>query len=80
MRIPDANIKQFQSLYKRVFGVEIDSEEAQKQGLAVMRLVAVRQEEKLLNKEKNDEQRNSNPTRDGTKRCQSGVVANNQKR
>jgi hypothetical protein len=78
MRIPDANIKQFQSLYKTVLGIDIDTEEAQKQGLAVMRLVAIKQEKKLLNKEKSDEQ--SSPTRDNTERSQSGVVPNNQTR
>ena len=66
MRIPDANIKQFQSLYKAVLGVDIDTEEAQKQGLAVMRLVAIRQEKKLLNKEKENGQ--ASPNRDNITR------------
>lgn len=59
--IPEPLIKRFQELYKAHFGVSISSEEAQKQGLAVMRLVAVRQEE-LLNKEEeatNETPRNS---------------------
>ena len=45
MRIPTANIEEFQRLYKKHFGEEISSEEAQKQGLAVMRLVAITMEQ-----------------------------------
>ena len=54
MRIPDALIGQFQSLYRQAFGVDITAEEAQIQGLAVMRLVAIRQEN-LMNKEDENE-------------------------
>ena len=53
MRIPNANIEEFQKLYKKHFGVALSSEEAQKQGLAVMRLVAIAMEQdngKLENK------------------------------
>ena len=41
MRIPEKNIKELQKLYKKSFGLDIDTEEAQKQGLAIMRLVAL---------------------------------------
>ena len=53
MRIPNAHIEEFQRLYKVAFGIDIDSEEAHKQGLAVMRLVAIRQEQELLDSEEN---------------------------
>lgn len=46
MRIPTANIREFQKLYKKHFGETISDEEAQIQGLAVMRLVAISMEEK----------------------------------
>ena len=51
MRIPTANIEEFQRLYKKRFGEEISSEEAQKQGLAVMRLVAITMEQNGWNLE-----------------------------
>jgi hypothetical protein len=47
MRIPSAIIEKFQRLYKAAYGIDIDTEEAQKQLLAVMRLVAVRKEREL---------------------------------
>lgn len=53
MRIPAENIKKLQRLYKTAFGVDIDAEEAQKQGLAIMRLVSIAMEQndgKLENK------------------------------
>jgi hypothetical protein len=48
MRLPDKCIKEFQVLYKRAFGIEISDEEAQTQGLAVMRLVAIKKKRELL--------------------------------
>ena len=48
MRIPSDCISKFQKLYKQAFGVDISAEEAQIQGLACMRLVAIREEQKLL--------------------------------
>lgn len=57
--IPEPLIKRFQKLYKACFGEDISSEEAQKQGLAVMRLVAIRQEELLNRKDDNEATRNN---------------------
>ena len=54
MRIPDDLIKEFQLLYRNAFGIEISVEEAQIQGLAVMRLVALKREQEL-----NDRRHNS---------------------
>lgn len=45
MRIPNANIEAFRRLYHKHFGIELSSEEAQRQGLAVMRLVAITMEQ-----------------------------------
>lgn len=59
MRIPEEQIKKFQALYKKAFGADISSEEAQKQGLAVMRLMAIRQEEELLKKNNNEKSKKS---------------------
>lgn len=53
MRIPAENIEKLQRLYKSAFGVDIDAGEAQKQGLAIMRLVSITMEQntgKLENK------------------------------
>lgn len=55
MRISAENIKKLQRLYKTTFGIDIDAEEAQVQGLAIMRLTAItieRNSEKLENTEK----------------------------
>lgn len=52
MRIPTSYIKEFQRLYKKHFGTEISSEEAQVQGLAVMRLVAITLEKEQLKQKK----------------------------
>ena len=41
MRISVENIKRLQRLYKATFGIDIDAEEAQVQGLAIMRLTAI---------------------------------------
>lgn len=54
MKISDDLISEFQLLYKKAFDIEISAEEAQVQGLAVMRLVALRREQKL-----NDRRHNS---------------------
>jgi len=51
MRIPAENIEKLQRLYKSAFGVDIDAEEAQKQGLAIMRLVAIVEEQGCENLE-----------------------------
>lgn len=45
MCIPAENIEKLQNLFKSAFGVDIDAEEAQKQGLAIMRLVAISKEQ-----------------------------------
>lgn len=42
MQIPPARIEQLKSLYKTAFGRELTDEEAQTQGLAILRLVAIR--------------------------------------
>ena len=42
MQIPTARIEQLKSLYKTAFGCELTDEEAQSQGLAILRLVAIR--------------------------------------
>lgn len=42
MQIPSARIEQLKSLYKTAFGRELTDEEAQTQGLAILRLVAIR--------------------------------------
>lgn len=42
MQIPSARIEQLKSLYKTAFGYELTDEEAQAQGLAIMRQVAIR--------------------------------------
>ena len=42
MQIPPARIEQLKSLYKIAFGRELTDEEAQTQGLAILRLVAIR--------------------------------------
>ena len=42
MQIPSARIEQLKSLYKIAFGRELTDEEAQTQGLAILRLVAIR--------------------------------------
>lgn len=47
MKISDDLISEFQLLYKKAFDIEISAEEAQVQGLAVMRLVALKRERKL---------------------------------
>ena len=54
MQIPQKSINRFKVLYKREFGIELTDEEAQKQGVAVMSLVAVRQIDKLMKGEKNE--------------------------
>ena len=53
MRISDDLISEFQLLYKNAFGVEISAEEAQIQGLAVMRLVALKREKELSDRRNN---------------------------
>ena len=42
MQISPARIEQLKSLYKTAFGCELIDEEAQIQGLAILRLVAIR--------------------------------------
>lgn len=42
MQIPPSRIEQLKSLYKTAFGCELSDEEAQIQGLAILRLVAIR--------------------------------------
>ena len=42
MQIPPARIEQLKSLYKTAFGCELTDEEAQAQGLAIMRQAAIR--------------------------------------
>lgn len=42
MQIPPAKIEQLKSLYKTAFGCELTDGEAQTQGLAILRLVAIR--------------------------------------
>ena len=42
MQIPQGLIDQFKALYKEKFDIELTDEEAQRQGRAVMRLVAAR--------------------------------------
>lgn len=42
MQIPPARIEQLKSLYKTAFGCELTDEEAQTQGLAIIRQVAIR--------------------------------------
>lgn len=54
MQIPQELINQFKTLYKEQFGIKLTNEEAQKQGLAVMRLIAVRYENKLMKGENNE--------------------------
>lgn len=54
MQIPQEFIDQFKALYKKQFGIELTDGEAQKQGLAVIRLVAVRQKSKLMKGAKNE--------------------------
>lgn len=54
MQIPQELINQFKTLYKEQFGIKLTNEEAQKQGLAVMRLIAVRYENKLTKGENNE--------------------------
>jgi len=54
MQIPRELIDRFKALYKKEFGIELSNEEAQKQGLAVMRLIAVRYENKLMKGENNE--------------------------
>lgn len=61
MQIPQKSINRFKVLYKREFGVELTDEEAQKQGVAVMRLVAVRQMDKLMKGEKMSNQQHPYP-------------------
>ncbi|MCL2085337.1 hypothetical protein FWH09_00135 [Candidatus Saccharibacteria bacterium] len=48
MRIPEEYIKKFQELYKKEFGEDISSEEAQVQCLALVRLVAIKKEGEML--------------------------------
>lgn len=54
MQIPQELTNQFKTLYKGQFGIKLTNEEAQKQGLAVMRLIAVRYENKLTKGENNE--------------------------
>lgn len=42
MQIPSVRIEQLKNLYKTAFGCELTDEEAQTQGLAIIRLVAIR--------------------------------------
>ena len=53
MQLSDALIRSFQALYKESFGEEISAEEAQKQGLAVMRLIYAKE---ILKKGKSNEE------------------------
>ncbi len=54
MQISQELVDQFKTLYKERFDIELTNEEAQKQGLAVMRLIAVRYENKLMKGENNE--------------------------
>lgn len=47
MQIPQDRIEQFKCLYKEAFGGNLSDEEAQVQGLAILRLVAIRQDRAL---------------------------------
>jgi hypothetical protein len=47
VRIPDESIRKFQILYRQAFGEETSAERAQAEGLALMRLAAIREEQKL---------------------------------
>lgn len=54
MQISQELVDRFKTLYKEQFGIGLTNEEAQKQGLAVMRLIAVRYENKLIKGENNE--------------------------
>ena len=56
MQIPQDRIEQLKCLYKEAFGEDLSDEEAQVQGLAILRLVAFRldsappdQKERIMN-------------------------------
>lgn len=51
MYISDALIQRFQSLYREKFHKEITAEEAQKQGLAIVRLIIAKERMKERNNE-----------------------------